>query len=142
MPGKVNPAVAEMVDMVGFQVIGNDTTIAMCSQAGQLELNVMMPLAAYTLLNSIDILTNSIHIFTERCIKGMKANKRQCKKYVEKNPIIVTALTPYIGYQKAARIAQRAYKEERSVKEIVLEEKLLDKKTVEKMLNPRKLVKQ
>ncbi|MBI1972449.1 aspartate ammonia-lyase [Candidatus Woesearchaeota archaeon] len=141
MPGKVNPAVAEMVDMVGFQVIGNDTTIAMCAQAGQLELNVMMPLAAYALLNSIDILANGIHIFTEKCVKGIKANEKKCREYVEKNPIIVTALTPYIGYQKAAKLAQRAYQEERSIKELILEEKLLDKKTVEQLLNPKALIK-
>ena len=141
MPAKVNPAIAEMVDMVGFQVIGNDTTIAMCSQAGQLELNVMMPLAAYTFLQSLHALTNSIHTFTEKCIKGIKANEKQCREYVEKNPMLVTALTPYIGYQKAAKIAQQAYKEERSVKEIVLEQKLLDKKTIEKILDVKKLVK-
>ncbi len=135
MPAKVNPAIAEMVDMVGFQVIGNDTTIAMCSQAGQLELNVMMPLAAYTLLHSIDILTNSINTFREKCIQGIKINEKKCREYVEKNPIIITALTPYIGYQKAAEIARRAYREERSIKELVLEEKLLDKKTMDKLLD-------
>ena len=141
MPAKVNPAIAEMLDMVCFQVLGNDTTIGLCSQAGQLELNVMMPLAAYTLLNSIHILSNSMHTFTERCVKGIKANEQKCKEYVEKNPILVTALTPYIGYQKAADVAKRAYHEERSVKDIVREEKLMDLKVLEKILNIKKLIK-
>ena len=140
MPGKVNPSIAEMLDMVGFQVIGNDTTITMCAQAGELELNVMMPLSAYALLNSIQILGNSIDLFTERCINGIKANKKKCNEYLEKNPIIVTALAPYIGYAKAAEIAKRAYKEDKTVKEILLKEKLMDKKRLEKLLNVKKMI--
>jgi aspartate ammonia-lyase len=134
MPGKINPAVAEMLDMVAFQVIGNDTTITLCSQAGQLELNVMMPLAAYDLLNSVEILSSSIEIFSDKCVKGIKANEKRLREYVEKNPIIVTALTPYIGYAKAAEVAKQAYKEDRSVRQIVLEKKLLDEKTLNKAL--------
>ena len=141
MPGKVNPAIAEMLDMVCFQVIGNDTTIVMCGQAGQLELNVMMPLAAYNLINSIEILSNGINIFTEKCVKGIKANEKKCLEYIEKNPIIITALTPYIGYSKAAEIAKRAYKEEKSVRQLVLESNLLDKKTLDKALNIKKMIK-
>ncbi len=139
MPGKVNPAVAEMLDMVGFQVVGNDTTIGLCTQAGQLELNVMMPLAAFTLLESLEILSHGVVIFTEKCVRGIKANERRCREHAEKNPIIVTALTPYIGYAKAAEIAKRAYKEERTVRELVLEDGLMDKKTLEKALNLKKL---
>lgn len=140
MPGKVNPVIAEMLCMVAFQVIGNDTVITLCAQAGQLELNVMMPVAAYNLLNSIEILTNGINIFTEKCIKGINANEKKCCEYLEKNPIIVTALSPYIGYEKSAEIARRAYKEDKTVREIVLEEKLLDKKTLNKALYFHKLV--
>lgn len=139
MPGKVNPAVVEMLDMVGFQVVGNDTTISLCAQAGQLELNVMMPLAAYNFLSSITLLSRGVEIFTEKCVKGIKANEKRCKEYVEKNPIMVTALTPYIGYAKAAKIAQHAYREGRTVRDLVLAEKLLDKKTVRRVLDVRRL---
>ena len=141
MPGKVNPSIAEMLDMVGFQVIGNDATITFCCQAGQLELNVMMPLSAYSLLNSIEILSNGVEIFTEKCLSGITANEKKCMEYLEKNPIIVTALTPYIGYSKAAEIAKKAYKEGKTVKQIILKEKLMDIKLLEKLFDTRKLVK-
>jgi aspartate ammonia-lyase len=140
MPGKVNPSIAEMVDMVSFQVIGNDSTLTLCSQAGQLELNVMMPLAAYSLLNSIEILSRSIEIFADKCISGIKPNKEKCLQYLEKNPIIVTALTPKIGYEKAAQIAQKAYQQDKSVKEIVLKEKLMSEKEFDSFISTKKLI--
>lgn len=140
MPGKVNPSIAEMMDMVGFQVIGNDTTLTFCAQAGQLELNVMMPLAAYSLLNSIEILSNGIETFTERCVKGIKANEKKARMYLERNPIIITALAPYLGYEKAAEVAKKSYKEGKTVKEIILKEKLMDKKTLDKLLSVKKLL--
>lgn len=139
MPGKINPAVLEMVDMVGFQVIGNDTVIEMCGHEGQLELNVMMPLAAYSLINSIEILSNSTFVFTEKCLKGIKVNEKKCLEYVEKNPIIITVLTPYIGYNKAAEIAKQAYKQNKTIKEIILKKKLINKDKLNKILNFRKL---
>jgi len=139
MPGKINPAVLEMIDMVAFQVIGNDTIIELCGHEGQLELNVMMPLAAYSLINSIEILSNSIFIFVEKCLKGIKVNEKKCLEYIEKNPIIITALTPYIGYNKAAEIAKQAYKENKTIKEIILEKKLMNKNKLNKILNLRKL---
>ncbi|MAG47713.1 aspartate ammonia-lyase [archaeon] len=135
MPAKVNPVMAEMLDMVSFQVLGNDTTINLCAQAGQLELNVMVPLAAYNLLHSIEILNNSIKIFTEKCVKGITANKKKTNYYLEKNPIIVTALTPHIGYEKAAQIAKEAYKKDKSIRELIIEKNLMDKKTLNKILN-------
>lgn len=139
MPGKVNPAVAEMLDMVGFQVVGNDTTIGLCAQAGQLELNVMMPLAAFNLLESIQILSRGIEIFTKRCVQGIRVNEKKCWEYVEKNPILVTALTPHIGYAKAAKLAKKAYKEGRTVRELVLEGKFPNKKTLLRALDAKKM---
>lgn len=142
MPGKINPVIAEMVDMVAFQVIGNDTTITLATQAGQLELNVMMPVAAYNLLNSIEILGHAIDIFTEKCVKGIKANEKKCKQYLEKNPILVTALTPYIGYKKAAELAIQAYREDKSIKEIILKRKILSKKEIEAIFSIKSLLTQ
>lgn len=139
MPGKVNPSVAEMVDMVGFQVIGNDTAVAFAIQAGQLQLNVMMPVIVYNLLYSIEILSNGVKIFTAHCIKGITPNEKKCREYLEKNPIIVTALTPYVGYKKAALLVQKAYKQDISVKNLVLKEKILSKKEAEKVFDVKKL---
>lgn len=136
MPGKVNPVITEMLDMVAFQAIGNDTTISLAVQAGQLELNVMMPVAAYNLLNSIEILGHAIDIFSEKCIRGIKANEKKCSLYLERNPIIVTALTPYIGYKKAAEIAKQAYQKEKSIKQLILEQGMLNEKEINKILNP------
>ncbi|MBX4212496.1 aspartate ammonia-lyase, partial [Candidatus Pacearchaeota archaeon] len=134
MPGKVNPAIAEMIDMVGFYVISNDTAITLCSQAGQLELNVMMPLAAHALIHSIEVLTNAINIFVDNCIDGIKANKKKMTEYLEKNPLLITTLTPYIGYEKASSVVQQAYMKGKTVREIVLEQNLLDEKTLTKVL--------
>ncbi len=134
MPGKVNPAMAEMMDMVGYRVIGNDATITFCCQAGQLELNVMMPLAAYAFLESIHILSRGIEAFTLKCVRGLRANTKRCHEYLDKNPIVVTAFTPYIGYEKAARVARRAYRESKTIRQVLFEEHLLDKKTIDKVL--------
>ncbi len=139
MPGKVNPVIPEMLDMVAFQVVGNDTTISLATQAGQLELNVMMPLAAYNLLNSIEVLSNAIFIFTEKCVKSIKANEKKCLEYLKKNPILVTALTPHIGYKKAAEIARQAYKEEKSVQKIVEGKKILSKQQLKEIFNYKKM---
>jgi fumarate hydratase, class II len=142
MPGKVNPVIAEMMDMVGFQVIANDMAITLCGQAGQLELNVMAPLAAYSLLHSVHILGNSVDIFTSKCIKGIKAHPEKAKAFLEKNPIIVTALTPYLGYNKAAQVAKLSYTHDKPIKDIVLQMRLMDKTTLDNVLNVNTLAKQ
>jgi len=139
MPGKVNPVMAEMLNMVAFQVIGNDATITLAGQAGQLELNVMMPVIAYNLIHSIEILTGGVRAFTERCVKGIEANEETCREYLERNPVVVTALSPYIGYDKAAEIAKKAYKERRTVRSIVLEMRLFSEEELEKILDLRRL---
>jgi len=118
MPGKVNPSMAEMLNMVCFAVVGNDTTIALAEQAGQLELNVMMPVMCYKLLDSITIQTSAIRAFTERCVVGIAADEARCRSYFERTVAVVTALSPYIGYDKAAEIAKESVKTGRSVREL------------------------
>lgn len=141
MPGKVNPAMAEMVNMVAYQVSGHDTVLTEAAQAAQLELNVMMPVIAYNILDSLQILTNAIRAFREKCIVGIEANEAVCLRYLEKNPIVITALTPHLGYEQAAAIVKRAYEEKRTIKEIILEEKLFSKKELEQLVDYEKLVK-
>lgn len=139
MPGKVNPSMAEMLNMVCFQVIGNDAALSMAVQAGQLELNVMMPLMAFDLLFSIDILKNGIEAFTERSVKDLKANKKKCLYYAEMSPSIATALNPIIGYAKAAEVVKEAIATERSIVDVVLEKKLLTREKLNEVLDLKKL---
>lgn len=121
MPGKVNPSIVEMLTMVCFQVIGYDHAILLASQAGQLELNVMLPLIAYNLLEQIRILTNAIGVFTEKCVKGIEANEEMCRFWVERTNATVTLLAPSIGYEKAAEIFKEAQKRGISVKDVARE---------------------
>lgn len=136
MPGKVNPVMAEMLTMVSFQVIGNDLTIAMSAQAGQLELNVMMPVINHNLFQSLEILKNAVKVFTERCVKGIKADKIRCKEMAEKSVGLATALNPFIGYEKAAVVAKEAVAAGKTIREIILEKRMLSKKEVDKIFNP------
>jgi aspartate ammonia-lyase len=125
MPGKVNPVMAEMTNMVCFQVMGNDLAIAMSAQAGQLELNVMMPVIAFNLLMSLEIFTNALNALGERCVDGITANEERCIWYVEHSVSLVTALNPKIGYARAAEIAKRAIAKGKTIRETILEEGLL-----------------
>lgn len=140
MPGKVNPVMAECLDMVAYQVVGNDLAVSMAVQAGQLELNVMTPSIAYNMLFSIQILANYIPVFTKKCIKGITVNEKHCSQYLEKNPSLATLLSPYIGYLEAAKIAKQAQAENRSVKEIALEKKLLKPEELEKIFSRKNLL--
>jgi len=140
MPGKVNPVMAEMINMVAYQVVGIDTTITEAGQAAQLELNVMTPIMGYNILHALEILTQSIHVFTKKCVTGIKANKKQCEENLQKNPIIATALTPYIGYEKVAEVIKEAYQRQMSIRSIVLEKGLLSATVLDKVLNPKKMV--
>ena len=108
MPGKINPVIPELAAMVSFQVVGNDVAVAMAVQAGQLELNVMMPTMAYSVLQSIAILTNMLRQFTDKCVAGITANEKRCNFYVQATVSLATALNPYIGYAKAAEISKEA----------------------------------
>ena len=125
MPGKVNPVIAEMTGMVCFQVMGNDLVIAMAAQAGQLELNVMMPVIAFNLSMSLSILTNALTVLRERCVEGITANEERCRWYVEHSISLVTALNPRIGYARAAEIAKRAIAKGKTIRETIEEEGLL-----------------
>lgn len=135
MPGKVNPVMAEMLNMVCFQVIGNDTAIAMAAQAGQLELNVMMPLINYNLLQSLEILKNAVRVFTERCVKGIKADRIRCSEMAEKSVGIATVLNPFIGYEKASAVVKEAVAKGKSIREVIIEKGILSKKEIDKILD-------
>lgn len=139
MPGKVNPVMAEVTDMVCFQVIGNDLAIAMAVQAGQLELNVMMPVIAHNLLQSIEILKNVVVVLADRGIRGITANVEHCRELAEKSLGIATALNPYIGYERAAEVAREARDTGRTVREIVLESGLLSGNDLERVLDPARM---
>jgi aspartate ammonia-lyase len=135
MPGKVNPVMAEMTNMVCFQVLGNDLVITSAAQAGQLELNVMMPVIAYNLLMSLTILTNDMRVLGERCIDGITANEERCRWYVENSVALVTALNPRIGYARAAELAKRAMAKGKTIRETIIEENLLDPEEVTKVMD-------
>jgi len=136
MPGKINPVMPELAAMVAFQVVGNDTAVALAVQAGQLELNVMMPTMSYSVLQSITILTNMLKVFTDKCVKGITANERRCNFYAQSTVSLATALNPYIGYAKAAEIAKESVATGRSIIEIAREKKLLSEKEIDEILDP------
>ena len=140
MPGKVNPVMAECLDMVAFQVVGNDLATSMGVQAGQLELNVMTPAIAYNMLFSIQILSNYIPVFTEKCVKRITVDEKRCEQYLEKNPSLATLLAPKIGYLEAAKIAKQAQAENRTVKEVALEKGLLKPEEIEKIFSRKNLL--
>lgn len=139
MPGKVNPVLAEMLNMAMFQVMGNDLTILMAGQAGQLELNVMMPIIAYNLFQSMDIIINAVNAFTDKCVVGLKANAEKATGWLAKNAILVTALNPVIGYAKGAEVAKEAMATNRTVREVVLEKGYVSAEEVDKLLDVRAL---
>jgi fumarate hydratase class II len=120
MPGKVNPVMAEMLDMAMFHVIGCDTAISLAAQAGQLELNVMMPIIAHNLFEMMQVMIGSIGSFTERCVRGIEANAEQATAWLERNAIIVTALNPLIGYSAGAVLVKQSLAEGKSVREVAL----------------------
>ncbi|MBD2044757.1 aspartate ammonia-lyase [Coleofasciculus sp. FACHB-64] len=135
MPGKYNPVMAEMTSMVCFQVMGYDSAIALAAQAGQLELNVMMPLIAYNLIHSIEILGNTLSILTQRCLEGITANRDRCLAYAEGSLALVTALNPHIGYLNAAAVAKESLETGKSLRQIVLERELMSSEELAKVLD-------
>jgi len=139
MPGKINPVIPELAAMVSFQVVGNDVAVGMAVQAGQLELNVMMPTMAYSVLQSITILTNMLRQFTDKCVSGITANEKRCNFYVQATVSLATALNPYIGYAKAAEIAKEAVASGRSIIEIAREKKLLSEHEISEILDPARM---
>ncbi len=139
MPGKVNPVMAEMLNMAMYHIIGNDLTLMMAGQAGQLELNVMMPIIAYDLFQSMDVMIGAVRAFTDRCVVGLIANREKAESWLAKNPILVTALNPVIGYLKGAEVAKKALAENRSIKEIVVELGYLTADEADQLLDARKM---
>ncbi len=125
MPGKVNPSMAECLDMVGFQVIGGDTAVGLAAQAGQLELNVMVPVMTYNILESMRLLVNYLPVFAERCVRGITADEERCRSYLELNPALATLLSPRIGYRRAAEIAEEALERGMPVADLAVEKGIL-----------------
>jgi len=136
MPGKTNPVMAEMLDMVCFQVIGNDLTVTLASQAGQLELNVMLPVINYNLLQSMEIMTNSVKVFTTRCVAGIEADRKRCAAYLESSVGLATILNRFIGYEKAAEVAKEAQRSGRSIKDVTVKMGLLTEGDWKALLTP------
>ena len=139
MPGKYNPVMAEMTSMVCFQVMGYDSAIALAAQAGQLELNVMMPLIAYDLIHSIEILGNTINALSERCLAGITARRDRCLGYAEGSLALVTALNPHIGYLNAAAVAKESLETGKSIREIVLAKGLMTEAKLAQVLDLEKM---
>lgn len=136
MPGKVNPVIPEVVSQVAFLVIGNDVTISLAAEAGQLELNAFEPVIFYKLFESITCLSNAIKTLTVNCIQGIIANEKRCEELVGKSVGIVTALCPYLGYKKSAELAKEALAKDVKIKDLILEYKLIDPEELEKILDP------
>ncbi len=139
VPGKINPVIPEVVNQIAFNVIGNDITITMAAEAGQLELNAFLPVVFYKLFESINTLINGIDTFMANCLSGIEANEERCKILVEHSLTMVTALSPYIGYKNATRIAQEALETGKTIRELVLHEELLDEETLDDVLDPYKM---
>jgi len=135
MPGKVNPSILEMVNQTLFSVIGYDQTIALCVQAGQLELNVMMPMMAYSALEAIEVSTNALRVLREHCIDGMEANEPRLRKYFESTSQIATALTPKLGYDAVSKLVQEAIRDDKSVLDLVRERKLIAEDELKKLID-------
>ena len=139
MPGKVNPVIPEAVAMVCAQVIGNDATITVAGQSGNFQLNVMLPVVAHNLLESARLIGNAARVLADRAVEGLEANEKRARDIAERNPILVTALNPVIGYEKGAAVAKRAYREGRRVKDVAAEETGMDAEDLDRLLDPRKM---
>ena len=130
MPGKVNPVIPEMLIQVAAQVVGNDATITMAGTGGNFELNVMLPVIAFNLLQSIELLGNACRVAAERCVRDIRANPDKCAAYIEQSLALVTGLVPHIGYDRAAELAYEAHRSGRTVREVARASNLLDEKTL------------
>lgn len=140
MPGKVNPVIPEVVNQVCYQVIGNDVTITMAAEAGQLELNAFEPIIGFNLFQSLQILERAMDVLRERCVEGITANVEVCRYYVERSTGLVTALVPFIGYEAAAALAQEALRTNRTVRELARERGVLPAEEIDRILDPREMI--
>ena len=136
MPGKVNPVIPEVVNQVAFNIMGNDLTITMAAEAGQMELNAFEPIIFWNLTHAVEFLTYAVNTLVDNCIVGITANRERCKSLVDNSVGIITALTPHIGYERAAVIAKEAIRTGASVRDLILEKGILDEETMEKILDP------
>lgn len=136
MPGKVNPVIPEVVNQVAFQVIGNDLTVTMAAEAGQLQLNVFEPVIAFNIFQSVDMLTQACIVLRERTVVGMEADRDRIRHGLERSIGIVTALVPYIGYERASAVAREALTSDRGVYELVLEKGWLSRQELDEILSP------
>ncbi|WP_427339416.1 aspartate ammonia-lyase [Caloranaerobacter sp. DY30410] len=141
MPGKVNPVIPEMVAQVAMKVIANDYAITMASSSGQLELNAFIPLIAESLLESLELLNDAVVLFREKCIEGIKVNEKRCKENLERSTVLVTALVHHIGYDKASEIAKKALENDKTIREVLREENILNEEEIDKILNPYQVTK-
>jgi len=139
MPGKMNPVIPEALCQVAAQVIGNDATIAIGGISGNFELNVMMPVMAHNLLQSISLLTNACFLFAQKCVRGLQANEERCQEMIERSLAMVTALSSRIGYDAAAKIAKEAYEGGKTIREIVIEKQVLPREELDLLLDPRRM---
>jgi fumarate hydratase class II len=139
MPGKINPSIPEMVNQVCYQVMGCDTTVSIAAEHGQLELNVMMPVIAFNVLLSAKILTNTAVVFTEKCVRGIEANREMCEYWVERSAALATALAPHIGYARAAELSKQSVKEGVLIRDLVRREGVLPPDEVDEVLDLRKM---
>jgi len=139
MPGKVNPVMAEAVNQVAALVIGHDATIAIAGMNGNLDLNVMMPVIAHALLESITVTAAAAHVFASKCVRGIRANVEQCRRYAELTGQLVTAIAPVVGYDRAAELYKEALARDLPIRQILLEEKVLAKEEIDRLLDLRKL---
>jgi aspartate ammonia-lyase len=139
MPGKVNPSIAEMVNQVCFQVVGNDACVAVSAEHGQLELNVMMPVIAHNVLLSMGILTNAAAVFADRCVRGIEANEGQCAYWLERSAALATALAPQIGYARAAELSKQSVKDNVLIRDLVKREGVLPADQIDEVLDLRKM---
>jgi aspartate ammonia-lyase len=139
MPGKINPSIPEMVNQVCFQVMGCDTTVSISAEHGQLELNVMMPVIAFNVLLSMQILTNATTVLTEKCVRGIEANPEMCEYWVERSAALATALAPQIGYAKAAEISKKSVKEGVLIRDMVKRDKVIPADQIDDVLDLKKM---
>jgi aspartate ammonia-lyase len=139
MPGKVNPSIPEAVNMVCFQVMGNDHAVSLAADAGQLELNVMTPLIAFNLLWSIELMTNNIKMLREKCVSGLVVNKKRCEEFLNNSHALATVLNPYIGYENVAELVKKALKENKSIRQVLLEEEVVPERYLNRILDPGKM---
>ena len=140
MPGKVNPVMPEVMSQIAFNIIGNDTTITLAAEAGQLELNAFEPVLFYRLFESLDTLRNGVEVFRMKCVDGITVNADRCRDDIERSIGIVTALCPYIGYTESARIAKMALKENRNVRDVLIEENVISPEKLNEILDPAKMI--